>query len=200
MDDEQYLIKQAIARIKRGDFAGLEILVRKYQTKAVYTAYLVLYDRQLAEDVVQASFIRVVERIGQYDESRPFEPWFIRSVVNAALDTARKNSKLISLDAEDENGAGPAVEWLIDNQPCPQDLIETQELRNAVRHALRKLNSDQRAAIVLRYFLEMNEAEMTNTLNRPTSTIKWWLHEAKKKLKEILHPIVQASLDHPRED
>jgi RNA polymerase sigma-70 factor (ECF subfamily) len=181
---------QAIAQIKRGDLTGLETLVRKHQTKAVYAAYLVLQDRQLAEDVVQNTFFRVVERIGQFDETRPFEPWFIRSVVNAALDTARKSNRWISLDAEAEGDAGIQVEWLTDNHPCPQDLVETQELRQAIRSALKRLNADQRAAIVLRYFLDMNEAEMTDELHQPVSTIKWWLHEAKRNLKEILHPFL----------
>lgn len=191
---------QAIARIKRGDLTGLELLVRKHQVKAVYAAYLVLQDRQSAEDVVQNVFLRLVERIRQYDDDRPFEPWFIRSVVNAALDMARQRNRWISLDADVETDIRISVEWLTGELPSPQDLMETRELRNAVRQALKKLNADQRAAIVLRYFLEMNEAEMREVLDRPASTIKWRLHEAKRNLKKLLVPFIQSSTDEPRED
>lgn len=183
--------KQAIARIRRGDLTGLEGLVQTYQVKAVYTAYLILQDRQLAEDVAQAAFLRVAERIKQYDENLPFGPWFLRSVVNAALDTARRGNRWVSLDTGLESNAGDPVEWLTSSQPCPEDLVETRELRQSVRLALKKLTPEQRSAIVLRYFLEMDEAEMTSTLHRPPSTIKWWLHEAKRRLKDLLSPILR---------
>jgi len=198
MDETQ----QAIARIKRGDWSGLEGLVRQHQAKAVYAAYLVLKDRPAAEDVVQNVFLRVVERIGQYDESRPFEPWFLRSVIHAALDAARQRSRWISLDAEAaaENDAGAPVAWLLNGQPWPEDLVETRELRQAVRSALKQLNAEQRAAIVLRYFLEMNEAEMVDILRRPPSTIKWRLHEAKRHLKALLRPLFPSRFDNPPEE
>jgi len=198
MDETQ----QAIARIKRGDWSGLEGLVRQHQAKAVYAAYLVLKDRPAAEDVVQNVFLRVVERIGQYDESRPFEPWFLRSVIHAALDAARQRSRWISLDAEAaaENDAGAPVAWLLNGQPWPEDLVETRELRQAVRSALKQLNAEQRAAIVLRYFLDMNEAEMVAILRRPPSTIKWRLHEAKRHLKALLRPLFPSRFDNPPEE
>lgn len=184
--------------MKRGDLSGLEFLVRKYQTKAVYAAYLVLQDRQSAEDVVQSAFLRVYERIGQFDASRPFEPWFIRSVVNGALDAARRSNRLVPL--EPDTGAGEWVEWLASDGPSPQDLVETAEMRAAVRRTLRQLSADQRAAIVLRYFLEMNEAEMVAALQRPPSTVKWHLHEARRRLRELLRPPARPPADEPREE
>jgi RNA polymerase sigma-70 factor (ECF subfamily) len=176
--------------------------VRQHQAKAVVAAYMVLQDRQAAEDVVQNAFLCVDERIGQYDESRPFEPWFLRSVINAALDTAKHQSRWISLEAqvEAENDAGAPVAWLLNGQPWPEDLVETGELRQAVRSALKQLNAEQRAEIVLRYFLDMNEAEMVRTLSRPPSTIKWRLHEAKRHLKELLQPLFPSRSENPHEE
>jgi RNA polymerase sigma-70 factor, ECF subfamily len=55
---------QAIARLKRGDIGGLEVLVRKYQAQATRTAFLIVRDRALAEDIVQAAFVRAYERFG----------------------------------------------------------------------------------------------------------------------------------------
>lgn len=86
---------QAIARIKRGDLDGLEMLVRCYQAKAVQAAFLIVRDRLMAEDVVQAAFLKAVERIDQFDDSRPFGPWFLRSVVNAAIDASRQQKGLL---------------------------------------------------------------------------------------------------------
>ena len=66
---------QALAQLRRGDIGGLELLVQLYQVKAVRTAYLITRDRALAEDIAQSAFLRVHERIHQYNPDRPFEPW-----------------------------------------------------------------------------------------------------------------------------
>ena len=148
---------------------------------------LVLFARQWCatpEDVVQAAFLRAYERIGQFDETRPFGPWFLRSVVNGAIDAARQLDRMISLDQEDETGQPSG--WLAADSPCPEDFVETAETRQAVRCALDQLTAEQRAAIVLRHFLDMSENEMTLHLQRPPSTIKWRLHEARKRLRALL--------------
>jgi RNA polymerase sigma-70 factor (ECF subfamily) len=84
--DEQ----SAIWRLKRGDIEALAVLVRRYEVQAVRTAYLITHDRALAEDVVQNTFLRIYQRIDQFDEGRPFAPWFMRSVVNAAVQAAHR--------------------------------------------------------------------------------------------------------------
>src|SRR5262245_22041506 len=88
----------AVSRLKQGDLNGLEILVNRYQVQAVHAAYLVLYDRGLAEDIAQTAFVKAAERIHQFDEERPFAPWFFRIVVNDALKVAQKQKSIMSLD------------------------------------------------------------------------------------------------------
>ena len=73
--------KQAITRLKLCDLNALEVLVDLHQLKALRTACLIVGDRALAEDIVQNAFIRAGERIEQFDSQRPFEPWFLRSVI-----------------------------------------------------------------------------------------------------------------------
>ena len=80
--------RRAVERLKTGDIGGLEALVRSHQTRAVRAAYLILRDRALAEDVVQAAFVRAYERIASFDEGRPFGPWFMKVVVNDAIKAA----------------------------------------------------------------------------------------------------------------
>lgn len=66
--------QEAIQALRRGDVAGLEVLVRRYQLKAVHAAFLVTQDKGTAEEVVQNAFLRVAERIDQFDVTRPFAP------------------------------------------------------------------------------------------------------------------------------
>ena len=66
--------QNAIQRLKQGDIHGLATLVHTYQDQALRIAYLITFDATLAEDIVQSAFLRVYERIAQYDPQRPFGP------------------------------------------------------------------------------------------------------------------------------
>ncbi len=84
---------QAIRRLKRGDIGGLECLIARYQGKALRTAFLITHDEPMAEDVVQEVFVCFYQRAQYFDEARPFEPYFMRSVVNAALNWIKREKK-----------------------------------------------------------------------------------------------------------
>ena len=180
--------QDAIMRLKQGDIAGLEALVRRYQVQAVRTAYLVTRDLPLAEDIVQAAFLRAYERIGQFDAARPFGPWFLRSVVNDAVKAARRYERQVPLgDCEDRSGDQVSLaDTLADQGAGPADLLEAAELRQAVWQALGQLPPSQRAVIVLRYYLELNESEMADALACPKGTVKWRLHAARGRLRTLL--------------
>lgn len=182
--DEQ----QAIARLKRGDLAGLETLVNLYQVQALHSAYLILGERALAEEVVQSAFLRVNEKIHQYDERRPFRAWFLRIVVNAAIKASKRQKRLIALDDDSPARQHALVGWLTDPQPQPDEIVETQETRQAVWRALEQLSPDQRAAIIARYYLGLSDQEMSEQLQRPLTTVKWWLHSARARLRHLLQP------------
>ncbi len=176
----------AISRLKQGDPGGLETLVRDYQVRAVYTAYMILFDRSLAEEIVQTAFVRVAEKIQYFDELRPFAPWFLRIVVNEALRVSRQQRLTVSLDENPDEASLTVARWLLDPQPRPEKLVELAETRQALLNALRCLPAEQRAVVVMRYYLEMSEADMSAKLERPISTIKWRLHTARERLKTLL--------------
>lgn len=176
----------AITRIKQGDLNGLEPLVRRYQAQAVQAAYLIVYDRALAEDVAQSAFVTVAERIHQFDEGRPFAPWFFRIVVNAALKAAVRQKRSRSLEELDESAASLA-RWLTDPSPRPEQALEEKQVRAHVLDAIHSLPPEGRAVIVMRYYLGLSEAEMSARLERPLSTIKWWLRDARKRLASLMN-------------
>ena len=178
---------EAIARLKKGDIGGLEVLVHRYQVRAVRAAYLVVRDRALAEDIVQAAFVRAYERIDQFDAKRPFGPWFLRIVVNDAVKIARRRQRWVSLEASDRPETVLA-DLLADSNPGPADQAEAGDLRQTVWAALGRLPPAQRAAVVLRYYLGLSEAEMADELACPPGTVKWRLHAARNRLRALLDP------------
>ncbi len=176
----------AISRIKQGDLSALEILVKKYQVQAVHAAYAIVYDRALAEDIAQTAFLKVVERIHQFTEERPFAPWFFRIVVNDAIKAARKQKTIISLDEESEESAAQLAKWLVDPNSRPEQVLEKKQASQNILEAIQSLSPEQRSVVVMRYFLEMREADMVIKTDRPLSTIKWWLRDARNRLRKLM--------------
>jgi RNA polymerase sigma-70 factor (ECF subfamily) len=78
--------------------------------------------------------------------------------------------------------------WLIDPQPTPEEVVEAMEIEESLMKAIKILPAKQKAAVIMRYFLEMNENEMSDHMEMPLSSIKWWLRTARKKLAELLKP------------
>ena len=185
--------EEAITRLQQRDIGGLDPLVIRYQVQAVRAAYLICHDRALAEDLVQAAFVRVYERIAQFDARRPFGPWFLRSVVNDALTATTRRARIAphAFDSADETLA------LVDPGPALDERLAAGETRAAVIAAVRALPPAQRAAIVLRYYLDLSEAEMAERLDCPPGTVKWRLHAARQRLRRLLpvwlHPGPAAS-------
>jgi RNA polymerase sigma-70 factor (ECF subfamily) len=176
MDDAQ-----AIRRLKRGDLGGLEILMQRYQVKAARAAFLITHDESVAQDAVQETFIRICQRIHQFDESRPFEPYLIRSVIHAALNAVRGSGKFTSLDDESAE-----VENLLDRAASVESQVESTQLQHEILNALSKLSPRQRAVIVQRYYLEMSEQEMALALDAAPGTVKWLLNAARGRLRLLL--------------
>jgi RNA polymerase sigma-70 factor (ECF subfamily) len=181
--------REAIARLRRGDLAGLELLVHTHQDEAKRTAYLITGDAALAEDIVQAAFLRAAERIHQFDSRRPFAPWFLRSVANDALRAATRRRRQLPLDGE----ARAAAEQLASPRPGPSELVEEAETREEMWAALSQLSPPLRAAVVLRYYLGLSEAEAAEQLDCAPGTIKSRLHAARRHLRQLL-----AALAPPR--
>jgi len=172
---------QSIQRLKRGDVSGLQDLVLRYQAKAIRAAFLITHDEQLAQDVAQDSFLRIYHRIRQFDENRPFEPYLLRSVVNAALDVAQERAKHISFDNDLEQ-----VENLLSQAASIETDVEYNQLKQMIIAALSQIEPRQRAAIIQRYYLEMSEKEMSEVMKLPPGTVKWLLNQARSRLRELL--------------
>ncbi|MBC7227445.1 MAG: RNA polymerase sigma factor [Thermoflexales bacterium] len=182
--------QEALARLRRGDIGGLEMLVRQYQVQALRVAYLITRDRHLAEDVVQEAFLRAYERIHQFDGTRPFGPWFFRLIANQALKAINARQREVHYD-ESEDGMVAIEELLPDPGPGPEDIVAQDEVRQQVWEALGRLSPAQRTAVVLRYYLEFSEEEIAKEMNCSRGTVKRHLHDARQRLRKWSRVLVK---------
>lgn len=172
---------EAIARLKNGDIDALGVLVRLYQVPALDAAYLITRQHQVAEDIVQSAFVRVYERIHQFDSTRPFRPWFLRIVINSSLTAMKESNRSVPLEpVEDEELKLPSLESGV------EELFAAVETREQVLEVLNALSPTQRAAIVMKYYLDLSDAEVAQRLEVPASTVRRRLHYAREKLRRLL--------------
>lgn len=174
--------QEAIDALIAGDIGGLELLVRRYQTKAIRAAFLITHNEDVARDVVQNAFLRVAERIKQYDRQRPFYPWFMRIVVNDALKAVQRGPRWLPLELEKVDFTEKLRSW----QPSSEEAITAKQLQETIWHALSQLTPKQRAAVVMRYYLDMGETEMAARMEVAPGTVKWRLHAARERLRRLL--------------
>jgi len=175
---------QAIQRLKQRDISGLEFLITRYQRKALAVACLVTRNESMSEDIVQESFVRFYERVRHFDETCPFEPYFLSSVFHAALNAAEREKRQIDLPGEDDES--DQIEALMDRTALVEDYVQRSQLKQEILDALNKLSPRQRAAIIQRYYLGMSEKEMSEALEAAPGTIKWLLNAARQKLCALL--------------
>ena len=173
---------QAIRRLKCGDMSGLECLIARYQEKALRVAFLITHDEPMAEDIVQDVFIRFYERADRFDETRPFEPYFLRSVVNAALNRLEREKRDASFPHTDTS----ELENLLEEAASIEEQVEFKTLEWQIKECLEELSPRQRAVVVQRYYLEMSEREIADALASPPGTVKWLLHAARARLRTLL--------------
>lgn len=178
---------QAVERVKRGDMRGLAWLVDRYQSRAVRAAYAITHDRAQAEDLVQTLFVQLATLLRTFDHRRPFAPWFFTSLVNAAVRSTKREQKVLSLNTVINPETGETfADLLPDLAALPLEAVEHHELSRLIHEALAKLTPEQRAVVVMRYYLDMPTHEISAELHCPNGTTRWRLHSALKRLRGLL--------------
>jgi RNA polymerase sigma-70 factor (ECF subfamily) len=172
-DDERELL----IRVQAGEPAAFDLLVQRYLPKARIIALRLLQNPDDADDLVQDAFLRALERIGTFDVSRAFEPWFNRLLVNLGLDWRRKQKVRGSETRDPEAVAGGTR---------PDRETERSELRRSLEEAVNRLPDRQRLIITLFEVEGHSTEEVADMLNVSQVTVRWHLHQARKALREML--------------
>ena len=171
-----------VSRHRSGDRAAFPQLVARYQRPLYNAAYRVLGNAEDAADVTQDVFLRISQRLDDYDDRHRFFSWIYRIALNAALNLARHNGHAEPLEDDDQ---------VVDPRADPEWSAGEAELSARVQAALMKLRAADRAVLVLRHFSECSYLEIAAILEIEEKTVKSRLHEARLRMRELLaelHP------------
>ncbi|MFL5758645.1 MAG: RNA polymerase sigma factor [Thermomicrobiales bacterium] len=170
-----------IERAKRGDQDAYEELVRQYQDLAFRTAYLITRSAADAEDAAQDAFIKAYYALDRFHSGAPFRPWLLRIAANEARNrrTSANRRQTLALSAvEDRPSADAAL--------SPEAAALAADQRSGLMTAIERLRDEDQTVIAARYFLELNEEEMSGVLNCPRGTVKSRLSRALGRLRETM--------------
>lgn len=179
MDKDPDLV--LLERYRDGDRSAFARLVEKYQGPLFNAAYRVLGNAEDAQDATQAVFLKVAERLDEYDPQYRFFSWVYRIALNESLNLKRRNRREEPLDGEDEiPGAESAnPEW---------QAAEAQHSRR-IQGALMSMSMDDRTVLTLRHFSECSYREIGFILELEEKTVKSRIFEARQRLRVLLEDL-----------
>ena len=180
-----------LERARAGDFAGFEELVGRFQHRVYGLAFRILGESHDAEDVVQQTFLSLIEHLGDFRGESAVAAWVLRIATNHALKLLRKRRGLPTVplaDAEPEEGyAGiPHPEFIAPWRDDPLELAGRREVRELIDRALFELDDKYRTVFVLRDVEGFSVRETADLLGLSESNVKVRLLRARLALREQL--------------
>jgi RNA polymerase sigma factor (sigma-70 family) len=159
--------------LRRRRPATLDDLLATYGREIQAVAYLILRDRDAAEDVVVETILAAHDRAGQLRDETAMRSWILRIATNHALSTRRREARVVRLD-------------VVTERPAPDDFSVASASRVALLDGIADLPAQMRAAVVLRYYADLPVDEVAAALGKSPNTIKAQLQTALDRLRASL--------------
>jgi RNA polymerase sigma-70 factor (ECF subfamily) len=160
-----------VKRVKAGDYQAFDLLVLKYQSRLISTAFKFVKDLQIAEDLVQDSFIKSFKSIGSFREDSTFYTWIYRITVNTSknylVSKKRKDELLLTDISKEENYVIEPID-----KDTPEDLFLANQLHKVIIESLNGLAEDTKMALTLREFDGLSYEQIAEVANCPVGTVR----------------------------
>ena len=186
--------QQVVTWAQDGDESAFRELIRRYQRPIFSIIYRMVRDRELAEDLAQETFIKVLNAIDSYRPEHKFSSWIFKIANNAAIDHLRRRElETLSLEgAPDalttERQEATALQ-VRDRTESPLEELEARELGSQIEEAIAGLRPEYRSCIMLRHVEGRAYEEIAEILGLPLGTVKTYIHRARAELRDQLGPL-----------
>ncbi len=176
-----------IARYLEGDEAALKTLILRHQKKVFSYILLSVKNRELAEDIFQDTFIKVINtlRAGAYKEEGKFVQWVMRIANNLKIDHYRKMQRMPAVET---NGECDIFDFVYGNEPSIEQKMITEQIHRDARHLLQYLPKEQREVLEMRIYQDISFkdiAELTNvSINTALGRMRYALINLRKLIQE----------------
>lgn len=166
---------ELVRRCRSGDRAAQLALVERHQQPVFRAVMRILGHREDALDATQATFLKVFERLDQYDPAHRLFSWIYRIAINEAVDRTKRARRHEALSDD-----------LVSTAAGPETHKDADVLARALQAGLAALSEDYRIVLVLRHFSDCSYEEIAAIVGVPEKTVKSRLHSARQQLREKL--------------
>jgi len=182
---------ELMLRVRQGDAESFDKLLRRYRTPIVRYFCRMVRDQALAEDLAQEAFLRVYKARQRYRPDARFTTWLYRIATNLALNAIR-DGKGMQWHSENGSSEDGDRQWDLADPKASveQQMIETDRQR-MIHEAIEALPENQRAAVILHKYQEVDYHQISEILKVSESAVKSLLYRAYETLRVRLEPLVR---------
>ena len=189
------LEQEWLEKARQGDEDAFTTLVETYQTPVYNLCYRMLGDSGSAEDAAQETFWRAWQNLNRYDPQRSFITWLLSIAAHFCIDQQRKRK--ISLFEMDEF---PDFDLGDPQEPTPEKVVTLNEEDAALHALINQLSPQDRAAVILKYWNDCSEEEISQMLSLTVSAVKSRLHRSRRQLAELISAGQTTNLNKRRQN
>ncbi len=192
--DEKTLVQNAQA----GDFSAFTELIQAHQDKIYGLARKLSGNSEDAEDIVQDTFLKAIDKIDQFRLESSFGTWLYSIALNQArgLFAKRKQTELKPVEdylpSEHDSQGNHVESHKLSDWRNPEQLLETEELRQTLNRLVAELPYKYREAFVLRYIEELSVKEVAEAINESEAATKSRILRARLALREQLSVLFEV--------
>jgi RNA polymerase sigma factor (sigma-70 family) len=178
-----------MASVGEGDLAKLAVLFERHH-RALFRYFVSMNrDRELAQDLVQDVFFRILRYRSTYDSGKPFTAWMYQIARRASLDrSAARRGEVIGIEEFTERGAEPAS-----TEPGPEEHASQGQNLALLRRAFEQLPAEKREVLLLSRFQEMKYEEIATVLGCEVATVKVRVYRAVRALEQIYFALERSA-------
>jgi RNA polymerase sigma-70 factor (ECF subfamily) len=177
-----------VTRARNGDTEAFNDLVRRYERKIYRLAKNITQNDEDAEDILQDTFLKAYEHLGDFQGNSKFYTWLVRIGVNEALMKLRKrkSDRTVPLDEPVDTGEETVVREIAVWDEDPEQKYSQEELAQILNDSVQSLKPAFRTVFILRDIEELSTEETAQTLNISVPAVKSRLLRARLQLREKL--------------
>jgi RNA polymerase sigma-70 factor (ECF subfamily) len=180
-----------VALAQQGRESAFRELIRRYERPVFSLIFRMVRDRELAEDLSQDTFVKVLNHIDRYRPEFKLSSWLFKIANNVAIDHLRRRQlDTVSMSGSPHAETTEAIEAtsfdIVAQQESALDEMEARELGSAIEQAIAKLRPEYRSCIMLRHVEGRSYEEIAATLDLPLGTVKTYIHRARHELRRAL--------------
>jgi len=186
---------EIIQKAKKGDKKALAELVSTYSERIYNLALRILRNREDAEDVLQETFLTVLQKLDTFDGRSNFFTWIYRIATNASLMKLRKK-KLVFAELPENPDMGPRHEeqLFVDWSQDPSFNIQNEEIKKIIETAINQLSETYRTVFVLRDIEQLSIKDTSKILNISEENVKIRLRRARLFLRDKISEYYEGSV------